>query len=194
LQDALEAKELALEAQRIVEKSSILVRKIKDQALAIKNKASDLKKRVDLFNLKIEECSGRVTHIEDEGEKDSIQVKDILEKANNAKNQANEAMKKIENAINSLDSILDELKNLQQIDPSLLEELFQLLAKAESEYKEADLNNRTITLGEAREQTKIWIIDYEKLITKLQADVNNIDKIRQAIPDKCYRRLRLEPQ
>lgn len=130
---------------------------------------------------------------EGEGEKDSRQVKDILEKANHAKNAANEAMKKIENAVNSLNSILDELRNLQQIDPSLLEELFQLLAKAEQEYKEADLDNRTNLLNDAKEQQRIWIIDYERLIARLQADVANVDKIRQAIPDKCFRRLRLEP-
>ena len=193
LQDALEAKELAFEAQRIAEKASIQVRKIKEQAFAIKNKGSDLRKRVDLFNLKIEECAARVVQFEGEGEQDGKQVKDILEKANHAKNSANDALTKIENAINSLESILDELKDLQQIDPSLLEELFQLLAKAEQEYKEADLDNRTNVLNAAKEQQRIWIVDYEKLIAKLQADVLNIDKIRQAIPDRCFRRLRLEP-
>lgn len=183
---------MALEAQRIAEKSSIQVRKIKEQALGIKNKGLDLKKKVDLFNLKIEECSARITQFEGEGDNDSRQVKEILEKANMAKNSANDIMKKIENTINSLDSILDELKNLQQIDPSLLEELFQLLAKAEQEYKEADLEHRTNVLNEAKELQRIWIIDYEHLIAKLQADVNNIDKIRQAIPDTCFRRIRLE--
>ena len=193
LQEALEARDLALEAQRIAEKASIQVRKIKEQTMAVKNKGIDLRKRVDLFNLKIEECAARVVQFEGEGEKDSRQVKDILEKANHAKNAANEAMKKIENAVNSLNSILDELRNLQQIDPSLLEELFQLLAKAEGEYREADLDNRTNALNDAKEQQRIWIIDYERLIARLQADVANVDKIRQAIPDKCFRRLRLEP-
>lgn len=193
LQEALDARDLALEAMRLTEKASIQVRKIKEQAFAVKNKGIDLRKRVDLFNLKIEECVARVVQFEGEGEKDGKKVKDILEKANHAKISANDAMKKIESAINSLDSILDELKNIQQIDPSLLEELFQLLAKAEQEYKEADLDNRTNILNDAKEQQRIWIIDYERLIAKLQTDVNNIDKIRQAIPDKCFRRLRLEP-
>lgn len=109
LQDAQEARDIALEAHRIAERASMQVRKLKEAALGVKSKAGETKKRLDLFNVKIEESSTKIVKCEGDGQQDSRMVKDTLEKANQAKNSAADALKKIQSAINTLDSILEEL-------------------------------------------------------------------------------------
>lgn len=109
MQDAQEARDIALEAHRIAERASMQVRKLKEAALGVKSKASEMKKRLDLFNVKIEESNTKIVQCEGDGQQDSRMVKDTLEKANQAKNSAADALKKIQSAINTLDSILEEL-------------------------------------------------------------------------------------
>lgn len=99
-----------MEAHKIAERASLQVRKLKETALGVKGKASEMKKRLDLFNVRIEESSTRIVQCEGDGQQDAGLVRDALEKANQAKNSAADALKKIQSAINTLDSILDELR------------------------------------------------------------------------------------
>ncbi|KFM61673.1 hypothetical protein X975_09301, partial [Stegodyphus mimosarum] len=48
-------------------------------------------------------------------------------------------------------------------------------------------------LRQARELQNQWAKDYAEEVAKMRKDVANIADIRNALPDKCYRRLVLEP-
>ena len=38
-----------------------------------------------------------------------------------------------------------------------------------------------------------WIRDYDQELGKLHAEVDNIQAIKEALPDNCWKRLKLEP-
>lgn len=67
------------------------------------------------------------------------------------------------------------------------------LEDAEKELKKNDLDQRVDTLQSMTDEQKLWIMNYENEIEKLQRDVRNVAQIRESLPDGCYRRIRLEP-
>lgn len=83
--------------------------------------------------------------------------------------------------------------DVQDIDGDLLADLEKRLQEAEQELKNADLDNRLNILKAAREAQHGWVRNYDAEIERLKKDVANIQDIRYAIPDQCFRRVRLEP-
>ena len=74
-----------------------------------------------------------------------------------------------------------------------MKELENKLRQAEAEVKAIDLDGRILQMESMENEQKRWIKDYENEVNKLAADVANIAKIRESLPDGCYRRLHLEP-
>lgn len=82
---------------------------------------------------------------------------------------------------------------MQDINPDLLTDLERRLEEAERELRAANLDERLTTLKGARETQKSWMRNYDAEIEQLKKDVANIQEIRHAIPEQCFRRVRLEP-
>ncbi|KAF8777898.1 Laminin subunit gamma-1 like protein [Argiope bruennichi] len=116
-----------------------------------------------------------------------------LEQANQAKNSATDASVKVKNALDTVEDILRALDGLDDIDESLLDQLEIRLEAAEKEQKEADFDSRMNELRQARDLQNQWMKDYTEEVERLKKDVANIADIRNALPDKCYRRVVLEP-
>lgn len=79
------------------------------------------------------------------------------------------------------------------MDEKYLFDLETRLREAEKDLKTTDLDARVNQLDKLNEEQKLWIKNYEDEVNKLAADVANIAKIRESLPDGCYRRLHLEP-
>lgn len=82
---------------------------------------------------------------------------------------------------------------LDDIDETLLDELEKRLEQVEKEHQEADFDTRMGELRQARDIQNQWMKDYTEEVEKLEKDVKNIAEIASALPDKCYRRVVLEP-
>lgn len=82
---------------------------------------------------------------------------------------------------------------MDDMDENQLKNLEQRLLDANNDYKASNLDDRVDKLRKMDEDQKKWIHSYEEEVRKLAADVANIAKIREALPDGCFRRLRLEP-
>lgn len=84
-------------------------------------------------------------------------------------------------------------EGLDDDDGGLLDQLERRLEVVEKEHQEADFDTRMGELRQARELQNKWMKDYTEEVEKLKKDVRNIADIRNALPDKCYRRVVLEP-
>lgn len=82
---------------------------------------------------------------------------------------------------------------MDDIDEALLDELEKKLEAVEKEYQEADFDTRMGELRQARDFQNQWMKDYTEDVERLKKDVKNIAEIASALPDKCYRRVVLEP-
>ena len=193
LNDAIEARDVAIEAQRIAEKASSDADKIREEADTTKTRANRLKSEADVLAGNVDETSNRMKNYETQAANDEKLAKDALERVNQAKTSAYDADKKVSESLGTVKGILSALDGVQDIDSNLLAELERKLEDAERELRNANLDERLSKLKTARGQQQGWIRNYDDLIEKLKRDVQNVNDIRQAIPDACYRREKLEP-
>lgn len=90
-------------------------------------------------------------------------------------------------------AIIDELNSLPDIEAKDLDELERKLAIAEEKLKNARLDERMERLEKERIEQTTLIKNYQKTLERLQEEVNNVEAIMNALPNECYRKLRLEP-
>ncbi|UXI21544.1 Nucleolar protein 6 [Sarcoptes scabiei] len=167
--------------------------KILDDARRTKNKVDDLNVQAAELLRDVDRTSEKMKNYETQAEEDANLVEDALKRANTAKTSALDAITKVQNATFSVDRILKDLNSMEDMDENNLSDLEQRLRDAERELKTADLDTRVHQLKKLNDEQKKWIHNYEDELAKLAADVANIAKIRQSLPDKCFRRNRLEP-
>jgi len=79
------------------------------------------------------------------------------------------------------------------IDIGALAELEQKLEIAERDFLESDLDRRIEEMRQARIIQNQWVKDYEEALARLQSEVDNVEEIKEALPDGCWKRLKLEP-
>lgn len=90
-------------------------------------------------------------------------------------------------------AIIDELNGLPDIRTEDLEELERKLDIAEEKLKNARLDERMERLEKERLEQGTLIKKYQSTLETLQNEVNNVEAIMNALPNECYRRVRLEP-
>ena len=103
------------------------------------------------------------------------------------------------------------------LDTAALDDLERKLIVAERDFIESDLERRIEEMRVARvTQVKMdkifvssnsyfkiwtpfpfkqnqWVRDYEEELARLRLEVDNIEAIKNALPDGCWKRLKLEP-
>ena len=72
-------------------------------------------------------------------------------------------------------------------------QLEKKLQDAENELIQSNLDARLQQLENLDNQQKLYFKNYDDQVQKLNADVANIAKIRESLPDGCFRRMHLEP-
>jgi len=193
LDDGNEAMNVAIEAQKIAEKASDDANRIRQEADSTRLKASRLKSDAEHLTTKVSDTTRKMKEYEDQANNDAKLASDALERANQAKTSASDADAKVNGALDTVKGIMAALADVQDINPDLLTDLERRLEEAERELRAANLDERLATLKGARETQKSWMRNYETEIEQLKKDVANIQEIRHAIPEQCFRRVRLEP-
>lgn len=101
-------------------------------------------------------------------------------------------------------------------DTAALDELERKLIIAERDFIESDIERRIEEMRTARvTQVQMlifygfsthnnaflkqyfqnqWVRDYEEELARLRLEVDNVEAIKEALPDGCWKRLKLEPQ
>lgn len=190
---ALQSKEAAEEAQRIAEEVSKEADKIRDAAENTKEKAAKLRDQADNLDERVTDTAGRIKEKEDEADENEALVKKALEKANEAKNTANDVSTQVNDALATVEDILKALDEHDGIDLALLDELERKLNQAEKDFSDANLDKHLEELQKGRMEQNIWMRDYTAEVEQLKKDVKNIEDIKNSLPNKCYRRVVLEP-
>ena len=213
-----EAREVALGAANGGENSAATASAMVERAKQSRSDAEQIRKSVNAMADKVEETAKDIEESEKQTEHDSDLAREALEKANQAKTRANATSKKINDTITLLERILVDLgefeinkkilhqfdksagfrfafnlDNLDEFDSARFKELDVKLKLAEEEIIRADIDSRIAIIRQAREHQKNWLLSYEKEIARLTKDVENVNQIRLAIPERCFRDVVLEP-
>ncbi|XP_067121237.1 laminin subunit gamma-1 [Centruroides vittatus] len=183
----------AEDAQRIAEEVSKEADNIRDAAENTKDKAAKLMNQAEGIDERVTETAVRVKEKENEADENEALIKQAYEKVSEAKTSAEGVADQVNDALNTLGSILEALDEHHDIDLSLLDELERKLNQAERDFSDANLDKRIDELLEGRRLQNHWIRDYKLEVDQLMKDVKNIEDIKNSLPNKCYRRVVLEP-
>ncbi|KAM7303910.1 laminin subunit gamma-1 isoform X2 [Ixodes scapularis] len=192
-EDANAASDIATQAERIAEQASKDAIHVRNDADLARSTADKLRNEADALADSVQATDERMRGYQGQAKEDEALAKEALEKANEARTGAKQASDKVRDALATVNDILRALANVDEVDPGRLDELERRLAEAERELERARLAERLAELQKAREQQVLWMRDYEDEINQLKKDVANVRLISEALPDKCYRRIRLEP-
>ncbi|PSN35327.1 Laminin subunit gamma-1, partial [Blattella germanica] len=110
-----------------------------------------------------------------------------------AKSKSANATRQVEKALQDVEDIIEELNQVPHMDPTLLDELELRLQQAEDDFRSANLDGRIQELIDARIVQQQWVKSYQDEIDRLQADVQNMEDISEALPEGCWKRVQLEP-
>lgn len=191
--DARVARDSAKQAQEHAEQASKDAVLIRQGASETRDKAGQLKDMAESLTANVAETGNRMRTLEAEASEDQGLAKEALEKANQAKTISADASVKVRDAITSVNEILTALSNMGNIDTAALDDLERKLIVAERDFIESDLERRIEEMRVARVTQNQWVRDYEEELARLRLEVDNIEAIKNALPDGCWKRLKLEP-
>ncbi|KAL3200058.1 hypothetical protein MRX96_001267 [Rhipicephalus microplus] len=201
--DANAASDIAKEAQRIAEQASKDAINVRDEADNAKTSARQLGDEAEDLARKVDDtdapacASSRNRPVMMRHLLRSALLflvhRQALDKANEARAGAKQASDKVKDAVATVTEILRALANVDSVDPGRLDQLERRLMEAEREAEAARLDERLEELRAARQQQQGWMHDYEAQIEQLKRDVANVKDISDSLPDRCFRRIKLEP-
>lgn len=186
------ARDIAQTAKETAESASSEAGKVRVEADSTKDKASSLKDEADRVAVRVAETESRVEEFEAQAKEDREMVFDSQEKANTAKSKAEMASLRVTEANELVTEILGFLNEAVKLDTRDLDLLERRLDEAYRKYEASNIERSTIELASARSWQQRQISLYEEELRVLRIEVDNIQEIKESLPDGCFRQSRIE--
>uniref|UniRef100_A0A6G1SF50 Laminin subunit gamma-1 n=1 Tax=Aceria tosichella TaxID=561515 RepID=A0A6G1SF50_9ACAR len=192
LADATDARDIAQQAFGLANETSVDIRKIRLEAGELKSRISTLKTQASELGDNINHTSAAMDQFEGVARTDGELAQQALNRANQAAMSARNATETAKNLLNLLNPLLKSIDKIEGIDGNKLGQLEDELAKLKQKFAESNLAAITDDLLAQRDKQRELMKEYQALIDWLIKEVANIKAIRDSLPDKCFKRVRLE--
>lgn len=185
LNDADEALRIANEANDGAMTLLPDMRELGAKAVEERGRAEDLAKEVDDRDRQLED-------LENQADDNLRRAEDTERIAKEADNAADTAIDKAEDVIGDLERLLALLAQIGEVNPGFLGKLGDDLEDLEDELRALNLDEQLSRLEVGAKQQQTLISKYTLDLTQLEKDVANIQDIRDALPEGCYKNIKLE--
>lgn len=192
--DAKSAEEIALEAEKEANAISERAHELRNQTSEMRNLAEKAKDDANKLVDSIAETTSTFNDYKNQAKLDAASAKEAQDSAANAERTALAANKTITEASEKLKQVIDQLNSLDEVNKEELDELERQLEEAEKALDEADLDNQVAALKEQKLQQDRTIAQFKNDIDELQGEVQNLEKIRDSLPDDCFNAVRIEQE
>lgn len=192
LADATDARDLAQQAYALANETSIDVNKIRIEASEMKVRIGELKKKTGELGENANQTAGAMDKYEAIAKLDGELAQQALDRAYQASMSARNATDTARKLLAIMIPLLRNIDMIEGIDANKLAQLEGELAKLRQKLLESNLAAITDDLMAQRDKQKLLMAEYQALIDWLIKEVANIRAIRDSLPDKCFRRNRLE--
>lgn len=192
LADATDARDIAQQAFLLANDTTTDVKKIRFEAQELKSRITTLKTMADELGDNINHTAAAMDQYEKIAKTDGEMATLMLEKANQAAMSARNATETAKNLLNLLNPLLKAIDKIDGIDGAKLAQLEDELAKLRQKLDESNLAALLDDLLAQWEKQKELMAEYQNLIDWLIKEVANIKRIRDSLPDGCFKRNRLE--
>lgn len=192
--NALRARRIAKEAQEnYADKASQNANGIRVEANRTKSQAFSLGQEAENLRIRVGFTESLITQQEIQAANDANVTTAAKQKVGLSKTNVGLASQQVDKALSEVGNIIKELEALPEINEGDLGRLEERLIAAEKEIEAANLDQRIRALTEAKNLQIQWVKNYDDEVARLRMEVENIETIKLALPDDCYKRLRLEP-
>lgn len=192
LADATDARDIARQAFALANETSVDVKKIRFEAQELKSRISMLKQQAGELGDNINRTAATMEKFEAIAKTDGEFAQQALERANQAAMSARNATETARRLLDLLNPLLESIDKIEGIDANKLAELEEELAKLKQKLAESNLAALIEELLAQRDRQRELMAEYQALIDWLIKEVANIKAIRDSLPDKCFKRIRLE--
>ena len=132
------------------------------------------------------------TGLENQGAANLRKADETIENSRAAEEASNVALDKAEDVLLDLERLLELLRQIGVVNPGNLNQLGQTLDGLEDEILDMNLDEQLSRLEVGARQQEMLITKYTLDLTQLEKDVANVQDIREALPDGCYKNIKLE--
>ncbi|VDN01438.1 unnamed protein product [Thelazia callipaeda] len=192
--DAQIAEEIALQAEKEAKTISKKASELQNQTQNSREIANDLKLNADQLLNDVRETSTTMEDYRRQASTDKSRASEAVQKAQLAENAAENANKTIGDAQNKLKNIIDQLKSLDNVNSDELNELEKQLDEAEKLLDDADLDKQVSLLKEQKIEQDRTITQFKNEIDTLKDEVENLEEIRDSLPNRCFNVINLEQE
>lgn len=192
LADATDARDIAHQALNLANETSVDVKKIRVEALELKGRILTLKTQAGELGDNVNRTAAAMDQYEQTAKLEGEMAQQALERANQAAISAQNATETAKNLLNDVNQLLKGIDKIDGIDANKLAQLEDELAKLKQRLLESNLASILEDLLAQRDKQKELMAEYQALIDWLIKEVANIKLIRDSLPDKCFKRNRLE--
>lgn len=192
LADATDARDIAQQAFGLANETSADIKKIRLEARDLKSSIATLKNQAGELGDNINHTTAAMDQFEGIARTDGELAQQALNRANQAAMSARNATETAKNLLNLLNPLLKSIDKIEGIDGNKLGQLEDELAKLKQKFAESNLAAVTDDLLAQRDKQRELMKEYQALIDWLIKEVANIKAIRDSLPDKCFKRERLE--
>lgn len=165
---------------------------IRKRAEATLSQQSGFMPKIDEIKNRVSETGVEINTLKQQASKDSGIISQAKVKVGQAKSNAAEVKKQVQKSVDDINNIVKELNNLPDIDEPSLTKLSEKLANAEKKFNESNINGELDILRKARYAQVQQMKLYQEELERLQKEVSNLDEIRAALPQGCFKRSILE--
>uniref|UniRef100_A0A915PKZ8 Laminin EGF-like domain-containing protein n=1 Tax=Setaria digitata TaxID=48799 RepID=A0A915PKZ8_9BILA len=192
--DAQMAEQIALEAEKEAKSISKGAYELRNQTQDARKTAEQLKSDAEQLVNDVKETGTTMEDYRRQASSDKARASEAVQKAQLAENAAEGANKTIGDAQDTLRSIINQLNSLDGVNSEELDELEKQLNEAEELLNSADLDKQVSLLKEQKIEQDRTITQFKNEIDALKDEVENLEEIRDSLPNKCFNVINLEQE
>ncbi|XP_018318768.1 laminin subunit gamma-1 isoform X2 [Agrilus planipennis] len=181
------------QADSLAKAASEKAQQIKAEAEQLYQNATGFKQEANLMADRVDNTDMEYQELYKQTRSNESLIGEAKDKVGRAGKDSQEAAKKVNDILKDVEDIMRELENLPQLDDSDLQRLEEELIKAEQRVQEANLDKILEDLRVEHKKQNALVDAYKDEIERLRKEVENVREISEALPDKCFKRVELEP-
>ncbi|XP_026559056.1 laminin subunit gamma-1 [Pseudonaja textilis] len=184
--DAREAKNKADDAERIatsVNNNASATKEIADNTFKT---VTELDKEVDDMLKQLTEAEKELKKKQQTAEQDMMMAGMATQAAQEAEDNAKKAKSSVNSLLNMINDLLEKLARVEPVDQSQLSTIEDTLNAAKNQMKDSDLDRKVSELEKAAEKQASAISEYNRDISTILKDINNLEDIKKTLPSGCF--------
>ncbi|XP_056648982.1 laminin subunit gamma-1-like isoform X1 [Diorhabda sublineata] len=187
------ASQKAQQANQLANNASIIAEGVKRESELLFKNSTLLSEEAALMFDRVQNTEGELKNLIEKTRSNTSLINEAKEKVGRAGKDTQEVSDKVKNLLTDIESIMSELQNSPGIDDNDVDRLEEQIRITEEKIRAANLDETLEQLKEEQKAKDELIENYKKQISMLEYEVENIERVVEALPTGCYRRVELEP-